>query len=55
MSARTIGIALAMLVAAVPLAAQGRPPAGGLVGLYQAHLDHASDAVVLNVAAHPDD
>ncbi|MEO6597340.1 MAG: PIG-L family deacetylase [Planctomycetota bacterium] len=33
---------------------QGEPEAG-LTGLHQAYLDASTDAVVLNVAAHPDD
>lgn len=35
--------------------AQGAEPSAGLVALHQALLDASTDAVVLNVAAHPDD
>lgn len=35
--------------------AQEREPEAGLVALHQALLDASTDAVVLNVAAHPDD
>ncbi len=42
-------------VLAGSLLAQGAEPAAGLVALHQALLDASSDAVVLNVAAHPDD
>ncbi|MEQ1631626.1 MAG: PIG-L family deacetylase, partial [Planctomycetota bacterium] len=37
------------------LAAQGAEPEAGLVALHQALLDERTSAVVLNVAAHPDD
>lgn len=37
------------------LAAQQREPDAGLVALHQACLDASTDAVVLNIAAHPDD
>lgn len=37
------------------LPAQQREPEAGLVALHQALLDASTDAVVLNVAAHPDD
>jgi len=43
----------AILAAGLP--AQGREPESGLVALHQACLDASTDAVVLNVAAHPDD
>ena len=49
---------LSMLVPgilAIALSAQGREPESGLVALHQACLDASTDAVVLNVAAHPDD
>ena len=35
--------------------AQEHEPEAGLVALHQACLDAATDGVVLNVAAHPDD
>lgn len=44
---------VALLATAVP--AQERAPAAGLVALHQACLDASTDAVVLNIAAHPDD
>lgn len=45
--------AVAVLTSAA--VAQGREPDAGLVALHQACLDASTDAVVLNVAAHPDD
>lgn len=45
-----------VLAALAPLAAaQQAEPEAGLVALHQALLDARTDAVVLNVAAHPDD
>ncbi|MFO1076197.1 MAG: PIG-L family deacetylase [Planctomycetota bacterium] len=55
MKMRSLSLSSALLVLAVPVAAQGRLPDAGLVGLYQAYRDHLSHTVVLNVAAHPDD
>lgn len=52
------GLALAFLapLALAPFApAQQAEPEAGLVALHQALLDARTDAVVLNVAAHPDD
>ncbi|MFO1032444.1 MAG: PIG-L family deacetylase [Planctomycetota bacterium] len=52
------GLALAVLapLALAPFApAQQAEPEAGLVALHQALLDARTDAVVLNVAAHPDD
>ncbi|HEB53197.1 MAG TPA: PIG-L family deacetylase [bacterium] len=43
------------LIGLVPLVAQEREPAAGLVAVHQARLDAANGIVVLNVAAHPDD
>ena len=40
---------------AFTLSAQQAEPAAGLVALHQALLDAATDVVVLNIAAHPDD
>ncbi|MCA8973069.1 MAG: PIG-L family deacetylase [Planctomycetes bacterium] len=48
-----LAIAFTVLLAATP--AQGPEPTAGLVALHQACLDASTDAVVLNVAAHPDD
>jgi LmbE family N-acetylglucosaminyl deacetylase len=44
-----------VVLAAASLRAQHAEPEAGLVALHQALLDAATDAVVLNVAAHPDD
>jgi LmbE family N-acetylglucosaminyl deacetylase len=46
---------LTVLAVAASLPAQHGEPAAGLVALHQALLDASTDAVVLNVAAHPDD
>ncbi|MBL8750672.1 MAG: hypothetical protein JNK78_16050, partial [Planctomycetes bacterium] len=46
--------ALLPFVASVVRAQEAEPDAG-LVALHQALLDAGTDAVVLNVAAHPDD
>ncbi len=46
---------LAVVVFATAVAAQQAEPEAGLVALHQALLDASTDAVVLNVAAHPDD
>jgi LmbE family N-acetylglucosaminyl deacetylase len=48
-------VAAALLLAVPCLHAQEREPDAGLVALHQALLDASTDAVVLNVAAHPDD
>lgn len=45
----------ALAVLAPSLRAQQAEPEAGLVALHQALLDARTDAVVLNVAAHPDD
>ncbi|MBX3462724.1 MAG: PIG-L family deacetylase [Planctomycetes bacterium] len=52
---RSFATALVLLVAAAAGRAQEREPEAGLVALHQALLDAGTDAVVLNVAAHPDD
>lgn len=52
MRAHTLFLSLAF---AASLAAQGHAPEAGLVALRQACLDASTDAVVLNIAAHPDD
>ncbi|MBL8735792.1 MAG: PIG-L family deacetylase [Planctomycetes bacterium] len=49
-----VGI-FALAVLAPSLRAQQAEPEAGLVALHQALLDARTDAVVLNVAAHPDD
>jgi LmbE family N-acetylglucosaminyl deacetylase len=46
---------LALALSASLLCAQQAEPEAGHVALHQALLDAATDAVVLNVAAHPDD
>jgi LmbE family N-acetylglucosaminyl deacetylase len=45
----------AVLLSTALAVAQQAEPAAGLVALHQALLDAATDVVVLNVAAHPDD
>lgn len=52
-----LAVAAALFVASCfgVAAAQEREPEAGLVALHQALLDASTDAVVLNVAAHPDD
>jgi LmbE family N-acetylglucosaminyl deacetylase len=47
--------AFALFVLVASPRAQHAEPEAGLVALHQALLDAATDAVVLNVAAHPDD
>lgn len=49
-----VGALLLALPVSTPRAQQAEPEAG-LVALHQARLDAATDGVVLNVAAHPDD
>lgn len=53
--ARRAAAALSLFTAVVGLRAQEPEPEAGLVALHQAVLDAGTDAVVLNVAAHPDD
>jgi LmbE family N-acetylglucosaminyl deacetylase len=48
-------LAVSLLLAAASLPAQQAEPEAGFVALHQALLDASTDAVVLNVAAHPDD
>ena len=48
-------LVMTALVAAPFAIAQEAEPEAGLVALHQALLDASTDAVVLNVAAHPDD
>ncbi|MBL8755987.1 MAG: PIG-L family deacetylase [Planctomycetes bacterium] len=48
-------LAVSLLLAVASLPAQQAEPEAGLVALHQALLDASTDAVVLNVAAHPDD
>ncbi len=45
----------ALVLVSAALRAQSPEPEAGLVALHQACLDAATDGVVLNVAAHPDD
>lgn len=53
---RAIAAAAALLLAAAPVAvAQQAEPEAGLVAIHQTLRDLATDVVVLNVAAHPDD
>ncbi|MFY9341353.1 MAG: PIG-L family deacetylase, partial [Planctomycetota bacterium] len=52
---RPLAFVLAGVVAVAPASAQHPEPAAGLVALHQALLDAATDVVVMNVAAHPDD
>lgn len=50
-----LGGALALLAAAPVAVAQQAEPEAGLVAIHQTLRDLATDVVVLNVAAHPDD
>jgi len=52
---KILSIVVAALFAVPSLRAQEAESGAGLVALHQALLDAATDAVVLNVAAHPDD
>lgn len=52
---KILSIVVAALFAVPSLRAQEAESDAGLVALHQALLDAATDAVVLNVAAHPDD
>ncbi|HZN39886.1 MAG TPA: PIG-L family deacetylase [Planctomycetota bacterium] len=53
-SCRVVAVGAVLLLGRV-LAAQQSEPEAGLVALRQACLDAATDLVVLNIAAHPDD
>ncbi len=52
---KILSIAFTVVFAVAFVRAQDAEPDAGLVALHQALLDAGTDAVVLNVAAHPDD
>lgn len=55
LSSLVVAFAAFSCIVVTPARAQDHEPEAGLVALHQALLDARTDAIVLNVAAHPDD